>query len=64
MTKEEHQARAMLLGYTEYREKGRYYVDLSSEPRRRIDAETLEPISLEEARDRNNYADKFGKPKI
>jgi hypothetical protein len=56
MTKEEHIARAMLLGM-KYNQWGGYYVALS-EIRRggtvfaRLDAMTLEPIGIEEANER------------
>lgn len=52
MTREEHIARAMLLGAI-YRTSGRYYFKSGpGENTLRYDADTLEPISSEEARRR------------
>jgi hypothetical protein len=68
MTREEHITRAMLMGYDLYKEKGGYYVKYGHLPMgedrvhyARIDAINLEPLTLDEARDRNVEADRTGK---
>ncbi len=60
LTREEHEARVMLLGYDLYKEKGGYYVRWGDNEAR-VDAETLEPITRDEARSRNLNADRTGK---
>lgn len=60
LTFDEHQARCFLLGYEFYKEKGGYYVRWGNDEAR-IDAETLEPITRDEARSRNQDADRTGK---
>lgn len=57
MTREEHIARAMLLGMSHYNKNGGYYFRPS-----RMDVKTLEPINLEEAARRLEQAEETGKP--
>lgn len=59
LTEEEHQARAMLLGFRHYMAEADYYwnrVDSNGSCDTRIDATTLEPITYKEAERRINAA--------
>jgi hypothetical protein len=65
MTFEEHKARAMMLGEGwEFNAKGYYYFEgnLMPQNRTRLDADTLEPITLEEAEARRE--DEYGSTKL
>ena len=52
MTREEHQARAMLLGLRRYMPKQGYYMGYEGGRVKRLDAMTLEPVSSFEAEQR------------
>jgi hypothetical protein len=52
MTREEHQARAMLLGLRTYMRQEGYYVGYEGGRVKRLDAMTLEPVSSFEAEQR------------
>lgn len=54
LTDAEHHARAMLLGMTYYR-RGRYYVTRVTPSPLRLDANTLEPITLQEVFARHKF---------